>query len=95
MRSDRPASVLTVRCFLVESYVAHVPTTDIKDLAALAEAGAAAGARSGIPVRHVRSFLAPEDDICFHVFEAPSAQGVARMIELANFDHERITEVIE
>jgi len=51
--------------------------------------------RGGIPVRHVRSFLAPSDDICFHVFEAPSRDAVARMTELANLDHERITEVIE
>jgi hypothetical protein len=75
--------------------VAHVPGTDVRTLAALAEASAAAGARRGIPVRHVRSFLAPDDDICFHVFEAPSRQAVARMTELASLDHERITEVIE
>lgn len=81
--------------FLVESYVAHAPATDVRDLAALAEAGAATGVRGGIPVRHVRSFLAPSDDICFHVFEAPSRDAVARMTELANLDHERITEVIE
>lgn len=81
--------------FLVESYVAHVRATDITSLAARAEAGAASGARGGIAVRHVRSFLAPDDDICFHVFEAPSREAVARMTELANLDHERITEVIE
>jgi hypothetical protein len=84
-----------VPSFLVESYVAHATGTDIKMLAALARSGAAAGVRSGIPVRHVRSFLAPDDEICFHVFEAPSRQAVARMTELVNLDHERITEVIE
>lgn len=81
--------------FLVESYVAHATGTDIKVLAALAEAGAVASARSGLAVRHKRSFLAPDDDICFHIFEAPSRQAVERMTEVANFDHERITEVIE
>lgn len=84
-----------MRSFLVESYVAPAPAIDIKALAALAEAGAVAGMRDGIPVRHVRSFLAPADDTCFHVFEAPSREAVARMTQLANLDHERITEVIE
>lgn len=81
--------------FLVETYVAHTPSPDVRSLVALAKAGAAAGAREGLDVRHVRSFLAPEDDMCFHVFEAPSRLAVARMTELAQLDHERITEVIE
>lgn len=84
-----------MRSFLVESYVAGTPNPDVRSLAALAQAGAAAGAREGIEVRHVRSFLAPDDEICFHVFEAASRQEVARMTELVNLDHERITEVIE
>jgi hypothetical protein len=84
-----------VRSFLVESYVARLPATDVRTLAALAEAGAAVGVRSGIPVRHVRSFLAPDDDMCFHVFQAPSLDAIERMTLLANLDHERITEVIE
>jgi hypothetical protein len=84
-----------VPSFLVESYVAHVQATDITSLAARAEAGAEAGVRGGLQVRHVRSFVAPDDDICFHIFEAPSLDAVACMTELANLDHERITEVIE
>lgn len=84
-----------MRSFLVESYVARTQVQDLCSLSALAEAGAEAGAREGIDVRHVRSFLTPDDEICFHVFEAPSRQEVARMTELANLDHERITEVIE
>jgi hypothetical protein len=84
-----------VRSFLVESYVARAPSPDVHDLAELAESGAEIGAREGIPVRHVRSFLAVDDDICFHFFEAPSRQAVERMIEVAHLDHQRITEVIE
>ena len=81
--------------FLVETYVAHTPSPDVRTLAALARAGAAAGTREGLDIRHVRSFLAPEDDMCFHVFEAPSRLAVTRMTEVAHLDHERITEVIE
>jgi hypothetical protein len=42
-----------------------------------------------------RGCLTPDDDICFHIFQAPSREAVARMTELVNLDHERITEVIE
>jgi hypothetical protein len=80
---------------MVESYVPHTPAPDVLDLAGLAEAGAEAGAREGIAVRHVRSFLAVDDDICFHVFEAASRQAVERMVVVSGLDHERITEVIE
>lgn len=79
----------------MESYVAHAPAPDVRELAGLAQAGVAAGAREGIRVRHVRSFLAVDDDICFHVFEAPSREAMERMMEVASLDHERITEVIE
>lgn len=84
-----------MRSFLVESYVARAPSPDVHDLAGRAEAGAQIGAREGIPVRHVRSFLAVDDDICFHVFEAPSREAVERMIAVARLDHQRITEVVE
>ena len=50
---------------------------------------------AGIDIHHVRSFLAPDDEVCFHLFEAASADAVVRMSELAHFDHERVTEVIE
>lgn len=81
--------------FLLESYTPHRQRAELAELTDLARDAAEAATREGIDVRHVRSFLAPEDDICFHVFEAPSAQAVSRASELGNLDHERITEVIE
>ncbi len=51
--------------------------------------------REGLDVRHIRSFLASDDEICFHLFEATSAEVVASMSELARFNYERISEVIE
>jgi Protein of unknown function (DUF4242) len=84
-----------VASFLLESYTAHREPAGLDELIARARTGAEAATLEGIEVRHVRSFLAPDDDICFHVFEAPSAEAVIRVSELANFDNERITEVIE
>ena len=81
--------------FLLETYSSHPAPTELAVLTGRARAAAEAGVREGIEIRHVRSFFAPDDDICFHIFEAPSAEAVARASELANLDHERITEVIE
>lgn len=81
--------------FLLETYSSHPVPAELAVLTGRARAAAEAAVREGIEIRHVRSFFAPDDDICFHIFEAPSAEAVARASELANLDHERITEVIE
>jgi hypothetical protein len=84
-----------VASFLLESYSPKREAAALDELTARARKGAADAAHEGLEVRHVRSFIAPDDDMCFHIFEAPSANAVARVSELASLDHERITEVIE
>lgn len=79
--------------FLVETFTPQ--PADLPPLAARARAAADTAAEAGIEVSHVRSFFAPADELCFHVFEASSVEAVARAVELAGFEHERITEVIE
>ncbi|MCP9487512.1 MAG: DUF4242 domain-containing protein [Gaiellaceae bacterium MAG52_C11] len=81
--------------FLVETYAPERRTNGLPDLSATAQAAASTGAAAGLDVRHVRSFATPGDEVCFHVFEAPSLEAVASMSKLACLDHERITEVIE
>ena len=46
------------------------------------------------PVRHVRSFLVPGDEMGFHVVEAGSAGDVERVTTSAGIDPERIVEVV-
>jgi hypothetical protein len=84
-----------VASYLLESYTPHREPAELAELTDRARDAAEAATREGIEVRHVRSFLAPQDDMCFHVFEALSADAVTRASELGNLDHERITEVIE
>ncbi|HXH97646.1 MAG TPA: hypothetical protein VNH40_10600 [Gaiellaceae bacterium] len=81
--------------FVVETYLptGHLPV--LAELAAEARQVARTGSQAGIAVRHVRSFLTPDDEMCFHVFEARSATDVARVVALGRLEHERITEVIE
>jgi len=80
--------------FLLECYAAGAERRDVGRLASTARTAAEAGARQGLDVRHVRSLLAPADEICFHVFEADSAAAVERMATLGRLAHERITEVV-
>jgi hypothetical protein len=81
--------------FLIETYLAGGAPAALETLVAQARSAAEAACQAGIPVRHVRSFLAPDDEMCFHVFEAESAAEAGRAAELGELDHDRITEVIE
>ena len=81
--------------FLVEAYTPGPGRTALPGLAAQAVKAAQVASTAGIEIQHVRSFLAPDDEVCFHLFEAASADEVVRMSELTHFDHERVTEVIE
>ena len=46
-------------------------------------------------VRHVRSTFLPEDEICFHLFEAPSREAVCEAFERAGIPYERMSEATE
>jgi hypothetical protein len=49
----------------------------------------------GGTVRHLRSLFVPQDEQCFALFEAASAQTLAETIERAGIAYERIAEVID
>jgi hypothetical protein len=79
--------------FVVETYV---PTDGRDRFARSVEALRAAADRDdGRPaVRHVRSFLAPEDEMGFHVLEARSAADIDRLTGIAGIEVERVVEVV-
>jgi hypothetical protein len=77
------------RTFLVEAYAPS--TSAIGTLEQQAEA--VADAEPEAAVRHIRSFLVPEDEICFHLFEASSADSLARAMQRADLRAQRIVEV--
>jgi hypothetical protein len=61
--------------FLVEL---HIPRTDANaaERAERARLGAEALTREGTPVRYPRSIFVPEDETCFFLYEAGSADSV-------------------
>ena len=77
------------RTFLVEAYAPA--TSEVTALTRQAEAAAAS--QVGASIRHIRSILVPEDEICFHLFEAGSVDIVARAIGNADLRAQRIVEV--
>jgi SAM-dependent methyltransferase len=77
--------------FLVELYVAHDDGSAARQHADRAERAGAEMAREGRPVRCVRSILVPQDETCFLLYEAPSADAVEEAVRRAGLRHEHIS----
>jgi hypothetical protein len=83
-----------VASFVVETFV---PPDDPDGFAADVRnlrAAARAVTRSAAPVRHVRSYLVPEDAMGFHVLDAATAEDVARVTADAKVEAERIVATV-
>ena len=48
----------------------------------------------GLPVRYLSSILMPADELCFHLFEAPSVESVRAASERAGLEPIRVIEVV-
>jgi hypothetical protein len=80
--------------YLVEVYLPR------RDEAALADAAMRAGAASeqlaseGKHVRYLRTIFVPQDEICFHLYEAQGAEAVGEASLRAQIPYERIVRAI-
>ena len=81
--------------YLVETYVPRSHARDAR--AAGRDVGAAAAEleREGTPVRYVRTTYLPDDETCFHVFEAVSEEAVAEVFRRAGVGSGRIVSAVE
>jgi hypothetical protein len=77
-----------VTSFLVETYTPAA--TSVAEIEARARRAA-----HGTAVRYVRSIFVPEDEICFHLLDAPSRAVVNAVIHAAGIAGDRIMEVKE
>jgi hypothetical protein len=80
-----------VPCYLVEAYVPRYTPRQARRVCAAAEQLS----REGTPVQYVRTTYLPEDETCFHVFDAPSPEAVAEVGRRAGLGSARIVPVIE
>lgn len=77
--------------FVVETYV---PSGDAGRFAADVDGLREAAVADGGAASHIRSYLAPGDEMGFHVVEAASIAVVARVAALAGVEAERVVPVI-
>lgn len=80
--------------FLVEVYSGR-RVSDLVRAVARARLAAAAVRAEGTPVRHVRTTLLPDDETCFHVFDAPSMEAIDSVVQRAGLRHARIVAATE
>ena len=81
--------------YLVEAYMPRSRASDAGEIGRDARTAAEELAREGTPVRYVRTTFLPEDETCFHVFEAPSAEAVSEVCRRAGIVSGRIVPALE
>lgn len=81
--------------YLLEHYLPREGECALHDVTVHARDAAEAMSRGGTPVRYVRSMYVAEDELCFHVFEAPSREAVLEAVGRAGLSSGRITETEE
>jgi hypothetical protein len=80
--------------FLVEFYLSRTDCGAAQAGADRACLAAEELTRRGTPVRYLSSIFVPEDETCFHLFEATSADAVREVAQRAELSFERVLEAI-
>jgi hypothetical protein len=83
-----------MREYLVEVYVPRNGAPGVREASARARQTAERLSGEGAAVRYVRAIFVPEDETCFHVFEAVSQGAVRVPSERAGFPAQRIVEAV-
>jgi hypothetical protein len=84
-----------VRRYLVEAYVPRSRAVDARAAGKRARVAAAELSREGTSVRYVHTTFLPEDETCFHLFEAATVAMVEEVSLRAGLGHTRIVPAIE
>jgi hypothetical protein len=79
--------------YLVELYLSGAAAGEPEHSAARARAGVRQLARKGIHIRYLSSIFVPDDEICFHLIEAPSVEVVREASEQTQVPVARVSEV--
>jgi hypothetical protein len=81
--------------YLVELYLPRRDKSALADAAMRARAVSDQLASEGKYVRYVQTIFVPVDEVCFHLFEAESAEAVARAAERASISSARIVGAVQ
>jgi len=83
------------RTYLLETYMSRTSAGDPAAAAARARAAAAQMRREGTPIRVLRSFFVPEDELWFCLYEARSSDTVAEAGRRAKLGLGRIQKAVD
>ena len=80
--------------FLVELYVSRTDTLAVERGGERGRLAAEELTREGTPVRYLRSIFVPEDETCFHLYEAATADAVHEVARRAALRFERVAQAV-
>ena len=80
--------------YVVELYLSRVEPERLAEAADQARSAAEELRAEGIDVRYTGSIFVPEDETCFHVYEAGSAESVRKASRRAGMAATRIVEAV-
>lgn len=86
---------MDVRTYLLETYMSRTSAGGPAAAAARTRAAAAQMRREGTPIRVLRSFFAPEDELWFCLFEARSSEAVTEASHRAELGLGRIQKAVD
>lgn len=80
--------------FLVELYVSRTDPRAAEKGAERARLAAEELTREGTPVRYLRSIFVPEDETCFALYEADTADVIREVARRASLRFEHVAEAV-
>ncbi len=80
--------------FLLETYVAETDRAACAREAERCRLAADEVTREGTPVRFLRWIFVPEDETCFYLYEAASAELVREVARRAQLPFDRVAEAV-
>jgi hypothetical protein len=84
-----------MQSYLVEVYLPRSRAHDARATGRRARAAAEQLSREGVPIRYVRTTYLPDDETCFHHFEARTPAAVEEASRRAALGRARIVPAIE
>ena len=79
---------------MAEAYLARSSSDELGAIAYRVRSAARELAAAGTPVHYLRSTFVPEDETCFHLFEASSADAVSKTTTRAGIGEVRVVGAI-
>jgi Nickel responsive protein SCO4226-like len=81
--------------YLLEAYMPRSQAEEARAAGRRACVAAHELSRRGVPIRYIRTTFLPDDETCFHLFEATSAEVVEQAARRAELGRARVVTAIE